>query len=56
MYMKESSFVLEGQTYFSRSWACCHRTWEHVFKWDDLDSASYWPICGRCLNGSLFIP
>jgi hypothetical protein len=55
MTMVEESYVKDDITYFKRVWKCCHHEWWHIFKWDDLDAATYSPICRGCLNGSLFV-
>jgi len=52
---EESSFIRDGAVHFIRVWTCCgNETWTITFKYDDLESASYSPVCRRCFSGALF--
>ena len=53
MMLDETSFEFNGLIYFKRVWKCSHNRWEKTFLWNDIDAASYIPICERCLNGAL---
>jgi hypothetical protein len=55
MHLTEESFDVDGDTYFRRIWKCHHNEWLEIFRWDDLDAASYHPVCGRCLGGPLLL-
>lgn len=53
MHLTEESFEVDGEVFYKRTWRCSHDSWIEIFKWDDLDAASYIPVCGRCLGGTL---
>jgi hypothetical protein len=46
-----------GKLEIFRSWECCGNRWTKNFPYDDLEAASWTPVCPSCggFDGTLFI-